>query len=405
MHDANFRPKVLFVAPSFGASGGEVRALECIANWYINNSFEEIHVITTKRGATILKNRGLHNVKAYTLPIIKNEESFFRHLPFLASVIKTTLCTAIIFSMIKLKIKADLVIATSHFVHDLLPAVAYSRLTKAALFVWIHHLHPSLRIRTKYHPFVPSLLAWINDLLSMKLAKKSASMILTYPSIKNRVIDTGVPAHKIEAMQSGVNSKCITKIPPSNHTYDACFLGRIVPLKGIFDSVDIWKTVCSKITDAKLVLVGEGPLKYVKALKSKIENNNLSRNMILKGYLPERQKISSMKACKLFVATSHEEGFGITVIEAMACGLPVVGYDLPAYDIFKDAMIKVPDGDRETFANVVLNLLLDDKLRAKLSEKGKTIASQYSWDKIADNEFNILTQTLRTRQPTNSKNS
>lgn len=394
MNYAISRARVLFVAPSFGPSGGEIHALECITRWHIRGVFKEIGIVTTKRGIIALKNRGLHDVKAYVMPLIPlNEPYFFARDPLsalFASIIKTVLCIALILNIMKVNVKSNLVIATSHFVSDLLPAVVYSKLTKARLIVYIHHLHPPIFIRSKYHPIALSLFARINDFLSVQMIKYFADKVITLPSVKRQAMDRGISEYKVRVTGNGINLKCIERAPKGKYDYDACFLGRTVPLKGIYDLIIIWKYVCSKIPNVKLVIIGESPPEYGRMLSKRIETNSLSANVVLKGYLPEKNKYAVLKASKIFTFPSYEEGWGISVCEAMACGLPVVAYDLPAYDLFKDVIFKAPRGDKRAFSEMVWKLLLDEKLRKEASEKAKEIANQFDWDTLAEEELTLL---------------
>lgn len=66
---------------------------------------------------------------------------------------------------------------------------------------------------------------------------------------------------------------------------------------------------------------------------------------------------------KVFIHPSHEEGFGVAPLEAQACGLPVVAWNLPVYqEVFPKGMIKVEMGDIKRFADKVLDLLNNKKL-------------------------------------------
>lgn len=399
MSHTSFRPKVFFVAPSFGASGGEIHALECIERWSAYGSFEEIRVLTTKKGVEELRKRGLHNVKAHIIPLIpKHQHHFFSSGLFTSFLAKTVLCLLVIFGLVWKKAKTDLVITVSHFMHDLLPALVFARLTKAKLIVYVHHLHPSLYERSKYHPFLLSLLAWVNDLISMQMIKLFADLVMVVSSqVKSQCVKLGIQEQKVAITMNGINIDYITKIPTSKDRYDACFLGRIYPLKGIFDLVTIWKEVCSKFSDVKLAIIGEGARKYENMLRDRIKMNELSGNVILKGYLSENEKYAALKSCGIFVFPSYEEGWGIAVCEAMVCRLPVVAYYLPAYGIFGDAIVKVSVGDKKAFTEELLRLLADEKLRAKMGEDAHAMANQFNWGKVAIHELRKMKSLMEYR--------
>lgn len=393
------RPKTLFVAPSFGASGGETHALECIARWHTFDIFSEIRVLTTKKGVEVLRRRGLEKIRAHAMPLIpKNQHHFFSSGLLTSFLVKTFLCFVVLLGLLRQKAKPNIVFTVSHFIHDLLPATVFAKLTKAKLIVYIHHLHPSLSERTRYHPLHLSLLAWINDLISLQLIKLFADKVIGLSlQVKNQCKELGIQEGKIAVTMNGINLECITRIRNQERLYDACFLGRIYPLKGIFDLVNIWKVVCSKLPDAKLVVIGEGARKYEDMLKDRIKSNELLRNIILKGYLPENEKYASLKSCRVFVFPSYEEGWGITICEAMACKLPVVAYNLPAYTVFGDAIVRVPIGNKQSFAEELLKVLENEKLQARMGEDAYVVANQFDWDKVAIKELRLIESLIQAK--------
>jgi len=91
-----------------------------------------------------------------------------------------------------------------------------------------------------------------------------------------------------------------------------------------------------------------------------------------------------MQSCKLFLFPYYYESFAIAVAEAMACGLPVVAYDLPTYhDIYPKGMIRASLANTNLFAKKVLNLLTNDKLRNRLTKEAIKVASNFTWEKPA----------------------
>jgi len=75
----------------------------------------------------------------------------------------------------------------------------------------------------------------------------------------------------------------------------------------------------------------------------------------------------------------------------MACGLPVVSWDLPAYeDIFGDRTIQVEENNMDLFSEKVVVLLKDETARKKIGGAGKEFIKSYSWEKVAEKEFEII---------------
>ena len=158
-----------------------------------------------------------------------------------------------------------------------------------------------------------------------------------------------------------------------------------------FDLIEIWKKVCAAIPPAKLAIIGGGDEKTKEDLKEKIMVLNIKNNIEVLGYLENKKAYSLLKSSKVFLFPSHEEGWGIVINEALACGLPVVSWDLPIYKpIFEDHIVQVKENDIEKFSNEVIKLLENKELRNQIGSAGKEFIKRYSWDRVAANEYQLI---------------
>ena len=99
-----------------------------------------------------------------------------------------------------------------------------------------------------------------------------------------------------------------------------------------------------------------------------------------------------MQKAKVFLFTDHEAGWGIAVAEAMACKLPVVGYDIGILgNVFKNGFKKVELGNYDVFADTVAKLLKNNKVRRELSQKAYVEAKNYDWT-ITSQKFTKILQ-------------
>jgi len=129
--------------------------------------------------------------------------------------------------------------------------------------------------------------------------------------------------------------------------------------------------------DARLVLVGQGPLRD--ELTALARELGISDRVIFAGW--QQNPFAWMANADLFVLSSRFEGFGNVIIEAMACGLPVVSTDCPSGpgEILAggDAGILVPVGDAQALADAMCAVLGDSKLRAQLADKSRRRAPEF----------------------------
>jgi len=257
---------------------------------------------------------------------------------------------------------------------------------------WVAMIHHLIVPGRKGNVLV-NIVNYLSQRTSFVLMKNQADLILVYDTpegenIKNELSRIGIPREKIMTAANGVDYSSIIRIPDQPRTHDACFVGGLRPSKGVFDLPRIWKIVRNEQLLAKFLIIGGGPAE--KALRRDLVKDGLSNNVTMAGPLSGEELYKSMKSCRIFVSPSYEEGWGIAICEAMSCRLPVVAYDLPAYEIFQDAISKVPVGDTEAFGKAALELLTNRRLWDEASRKAVRTAERFDWDRAAEKEWAVL---------------
>jgi len=122
---------------------------------------------------------------------------------------------------------------------------------------------------------------------------------------------------------NGIEFDLITKIKPAKEKSDAIFAGRLISHKNIDVLIKSIKLIKEKNPEIKSLIIGDGPEK--KKLKVLAQKLNLERNIKFFGFLENHDDVYALiKSSKVFVLPSTREGFGIAVIEANACGIPVI---------------------------------------------------------------------------------
>lgn len=171
---------------------------------------------------------------------------------------------------------------------------------------------------------------------------------------------------------------------PATKKYDAVFQGRFHPQKGVVELIDIWKKVVEKKPNAKLAMIGDGPL--MEDVRGKIRDLGLEKNVKLFGYVFDgNEKFRIFASSKIVVHPAFYDSGGMASAEAMAFGLPCVGFNLKSYvSYYPKGMVKVKIGDLDSFANEIVRLLEDNKYRQTVADEALTmIKSNWSWDKRA----------------------
>jgi glycosyltransferase involved in cell wall biosynthesis len=290
-----------------------------------------------------------------------------------------------------------LVYSPSDFLWDSFPAFVWKLRSRNKKCKWVQaifHLIPPPTQRGGL--FITNLISFSAQRLSFNLIKRDADLIfvLNY-MIKSQLVKLGFSKDRIYVIGAGINLSQIDEIQRAEGVnYDACFLARLHPTKGIFDLIEIWKLIVSKKKSASLAIIYVGSKDLESALARRIKEENLNSNVFMLP-LTGKDALSVVKSSRVFVFPSHEEGWGIAIAEAMACGLPVVAYDLPVYrEVFTQAIVTVPLNNITRFSDEVLSLLENDEKRHILAEKGRAQVSVYDWDSVAATEFSLMEKEL-----------
>jgi glycosyltransferase involved in cell wall biosynthesis len=166
------------------------------------------------------------------------------------------------------------------------------------------------------------------------------------------------------------------------------FVGTLEPRKNLKALMQAWDQIRKDFKDTWLVIAGTAGRVHRPAQVTP----GLERVLFL-GYVEESALPGLYARATLFVLPSLEEGFGIPVVEAMACGVPVVvsnGGALP--ETVGGAGYVFDLSDSTALATSIRRCLQDDDLRLSLKEKGLARAERFSWQKTADLIWNKLNE-------------
>lgn len=308
-------------------------------------------------------------------------------LTYVIRVIKATLILAT-------TSKKTILYSSTHLFPDIIPAFFDKLLHPNKYWIArIHHLSPAPDKRPGN--IMINLGAHILQLMTFQAIRTKADIIFVLNhSLRNQLIHMGFSTPKLTVLGGGVDFNNIQKFQPLKTAgYEAIFLGRLHPAKGIFDLPLIWQQVTAALPDARLAVIGPGSEFMKNKLRLEIKKQNLLQNIDILGFLPQKKVISILKRAKLFLFTDHEAGFGLAVAEAMACGLPVVGYDNGVLgNVYEGGFQKIAVGDYKSFSEAVLNLLKDDKLRQHFSKQALSEAQKLDWSKTASKFQSLLSE-------------
>jgi glycosyltransferase involved in cell wall biosynthesis len=147
--------------------------------------------------------------------------------------------------------------------------------------------------------------------------------------------------------------------------------------------------------EQKLVVVGQRAWRYEGDFRL-AEELGLKRDVVFAGYVSPEDMPALYNAADLFVFPSLYEGFGLPVLEAMACGVPVVASNVSAVpEVAGEAALLVDPSDVRQICDAVERLLRDDTLRSALRERGLQRAAEFRWEKAARETVEVYGQAAR----------
>jgi len=206
----------------------------------------------------------------------------------------------------------------------------------------------------------------------------------------------------IQIVWNGVDTDLFTPGPEVAGNADTILtVGRLAPGKGLEDLIQVAGMLSKGNVSARFIIVGDGPL--WEKLNRQICALRLERSVILKGHISSRSELVDLyRKAALFILPSHHEGLPTVILEAMACGCPVLatgvgGVPQVVMDGFNGRL--VPPGQPQRMADLICSLLGSPKARSEMGENGRrTVVERFSWVQISDN-FLRLYETLLDGAP------
>lgn len=224
--------------------------------------------------------------------------------------------------------------------------------------------------------------------------------------IDNELAAEGVPVQKRISIPNGVDTERFAPLAPSQKkalrsrldlpadTPIVIFVGRLVPEKRVDLLTGIWSSVRETLPRARLLIVGSGP--------EEVELKQRANDGIL--FLGSQADVTPyLQAADLFVLPSAAEGLSLALLEALACGLPVIATSVggnPEVIRHLETGWLTPPDDPLALTEAIVTLLEDEMLQSKLRENARPHAVQnYSLVKMADRLVDLYHQVLEGGLP------
>jgi len=171
------------------------------------------------------------------------------------------------------------------------------------------------------------------------------------------------------------------------------FLGRLDPRNGLDTALAAMPAILEHLPESRLVIAGDGPLRGYYHEKAK----HLGDRVEFVGQVrDERPHIYG--TADIYLCPTTKASFGITLLEAMACGTPMVVSDITGFRELVDGgeeAALVPQKDAAAWASTVVDLIESPERRERMAEAGRAKSAVFSWPRVAERVFQVYERVLK----------
>lgn len=232
---------------------------------------------------------------------------------------------------------------------------------------------------TEHGRFYPEVAKPKRKLINPVLALFTNKITAISKATAKAVVDFEyMPQHKVEIVYNGLKLD-VDKLKKKNSIQDlqnflkipqGAFLfgtiARLDPIKNHIMLIKAFAELCKKYKDLYLIIIGDGPM--MRDLRILVTDLNMENNVVLTGFIVEPQKY--LLAMDVFLLPSFSEGTSMTLLEAMACGVPPIVTNVGGNPEIVENNVSgliVENDDQEGLASAMSKLLIDKNLRINVS--------------------------------------
>jgi glycosyltransferase involved in cell wall biosynthesis len=218
------------------------------------------------------------------------------------------------------------------------------------------------------------------------------------PSTRDDLIERGMDGSRIRTIFCGLEHEKfrLDDPPPRSEAPLVVSWSRLRRYKSLDVAIRAFDIIQQEMSAARMLIMGRGPDES--RLRNLTAKLGLEDKIEFRGFMPWDELVATLHRCHVFLNPSPKEGWGLTVVEANQCGLPVVASDRPGLkDSVKDQVtgFLVPYGDHAAFAAAGLQILRDPALFSQMSEAARQWAATFSWPRCVGESLALFEEVAR----------
>jgi glycosyltransferase involved in cell wall biosynthesis len=262
------------------------------------------------------------------------------------------------------------------------------RFIKKKRIALIHHLFGKT-IFSETNPLSASYVYFSEKLIPKHY--KEVPIIAVSKSSKNELVGMGIPKNNLKVVYNGVDIESYHSTGKITNKPTIICLARMKKYKRMDILLDSIPKVVEQIPDLKVIMVGDGD--DMSRLKEISHKNKIDKAVEFTSFVPAEKKVEMLSSSWVSVNTSPKEGWGLTSIEAQACGTPSIVPDSPGLrETVKDGVsgYLYPFGDVNKLSDILIRMLKDEELIKKMGKQARKWAANFSWDESAKKMKEII---------------
>ncbi len=219
-------------------------------------------------------------------------------------------------------------------------------------------------------------------------------------STKEDLTARGIPPDDVRVVHGGTDFSLYSKDPNVAKEKEplVVYLGRLKKYKSVDHLLAAFAKIAADFSKARLIIIGEGD-DHSRLLDS-TRKLGIESRVTYTGFVPKEEKVAWLRKAWVVVCPSLKEGWGLTNIEANACGTPVVCADVPG---LRDSVspgksgLLYPYGQTGKLAAHLCEVLSNPQLRQKLEEGALEWAKNFSWDRSAQEMIKLVSEVSQKK--------
>jgi len=243
--------------------------------------------------------------------------------------------------------------------------------------------------------FIPASYVYLAEKVAPRVYRNTPTAVVS-ESTRQELMDLGFPAGNLAIVPNAVNDKVYKPAIDIPHGKPIIgHLGRIKKYKSVDHLLRAFQIVLLEIPEARLKIIGDGDFRP--ALEKLAKDLGIADRVEFMGYLSEEEKVRQLHQMSVAVNCSAKEGWGLTVIEANASGVPVIASDVPG---LRDSVVDEKTGLLYEYGNVeqlaqkILLVLRDENLRNRMRTEAIEWGRNFNWEESAKKMIEFLESVI-----------